>query len=250
MPPARDVAGMTTKKNIPTKKSIAIIGGGPSGLIAAEKLSEAGHAIEVFERMPTLGRKFLMAGRGGLNLTHVEPLDIFLTRYEPATPALLAAIRAFPPDALRTWADGLGQETFAGTSGRVFPKAMKASPLLRAWLGRLETLGVTFHLRHTFEGWNDAGEACFSTPDGAKTRSFDAVVLALGGASWPRLGSDGAWVAPLAKLGVPIQPLRAANAGVLINWSDILVSRHAGSALKRIAIRFGDHKVRGEARIS
>lgn len=244
MPPARDVAGMTTKKHI------AIIGGGPSGLIAAEKLAESGHAVEVFERMPTLGRKFLMAGRGGLNLTHSEPLESFLTRYEPATPALLAAIRAFPPDALRAWADGLGQETFAGTSGRVFPKAMKASPLLRAWLGRLEKLGVKFHLRHTFEGWNDAGEVCFSTPEGAVTRTFDAVVLALGGASWPRLGSDGGWVAPLTKLGVPIQPLRAANAGVLIHWSDILVSRHAGSALKRIAIRFGDHKARGEAVIT
>jgi uncharacterized flavoprotein (TIGR03862 family) len=240
---------MTFPASLPHKR-IAVIGGGPSGLIAAEKLAEAGHAVEVFERMPTLGRKFLMAGRGGLNLTHVEPLDIFLTRYAPATPALKAAIRAFPPEALRAWADGLGQETFAGTSGRVFPKAMKASPLLRAWLGRLEALGVKFHLRHTFEGWNEGGELRFATPDGPITRAFDAVILALGGASWPRLGSDGAWVKPLAALGVPITPLRAANAGVLIGWSDLLVSRHAGCALKRIALRFGDHRARGEVVIT
>ena len=153
---------MTSNPNTSTNARIAIIGGGPSGLIAAEHLAQAGHSVDVFERMPTLGRKFLMAGRGGLNLTHSEPLEALLARYQPSSPVLGDAIRAFPPDALREWAEGLGQETFAGTSGRVFPKAMKASPLLRAWLGRLAELRVQFHLRHEFLGWNNDGALRFA----------------------------------------------------------------------------------------
>lgn len=230
-----------------TQKSIAIVGGGPSGLIAAERLAEAGHKVAVFDRMPSLGRKFLMAGRGGLNLTHTEPLDYFLKRYAPVSPVLVEAIRAFPPEALRQWADHLGQETFAGTSGRVFPRAMKASPLLRAWLGKLNTLGVSFHLRHEFLGWNEAGALRLVTPDGEITRLFDATVLALGGASWPRLGSDGSWA---GWLGTPVAPLRATNAGVFTDWSAILREKHVGTALKRISIRIGDRIERGEAIIT
>lgn len=230
-----------------TDKKIAIIGGGPSGLIAAEHLAKAGHEVAVFERMPTLGRKFLMAGRGGLNLTHSEPLEALLARYAPVSPAVSDAIRAFPPDTLRDWAEGLGQETFAGTSGRVFPKAMKASPLLRAWLGRLGELGVRFHLRHEFIGWNNDRALRFSTPDGEVAHTFDAVVLALGGASWPRLGSDGAWA---NWLDTPVSPLRAANCGVHIAWSEILRSRHAGVPLKRIVVRIGERVERGEAVIT
>ncbi|KAF0226624.1 MAG: hypothetical protein FD175_2991 [Beijerinckiaceae bacterium] len=228
---------------------IAIIGGGPAGLFAAEQLAGAGHAVEVFDRMPSLGRKFLMAGRGGLNLTHAEPLEFFLKRYQPVAPVVEKAIRAFPPEALRAWADGLGQETFAGTSGRVFPKAMKASPLLRAWLGRLNELGVMVHLRHTFEGWSADGGLLFSTPAGEAVHTADAVVLALGGASWPRLGSDGGWAGWLGTE-TPVTPLRATNAGVLIAWSDILRERHAGTPLKRIAIRIGERTERGEAIIT
>ena len=240
---------MTSNPNTSTNARIAIIGGGPSGLIAAEHLAQAGHSVDVFERMPTLGRKFLMAGRGGLNLTHSEPLEALLARYQPSSPVLGDAIRAFPPDALREWAEGLGQETFAGTSGRVFPKAMKASPLLRAWLGRLAELRVQFHLRHEFLGWNNDGALRFATPEGDITHRFDAVLLALGGASWPRLGSDGAWAKWLGEE-TPVAPLRAANAGVHLEWSEILRSRHAGTPLKRIAVRIGEHSERGEAIIT
>src|SRR5450755_792499 len=187
---------------------VAVIGAGPAGLMAAEVLAQGGAAVTVYDAMPSAGRKFLMAGRGGLNLTHSEPLAAFLTRYGQATPQLTAAISAFPPDALRQWSEVLGQPTFVGSSGRVFPKAFKASPLLRAWLRRLDLIGVHFRLRHRWTGWDDDGQLSFQPPDGASVVEAHATVLALGGASWPRLGSDGAWVEMLAARGVTVTPLR------------------------------------------
>jgi uncharacterized flavoprotein (TIGR03862 family) len=231
-------------------RAIAIIGGGPAGLMAAEILATAGHRVAVYDRMPSLGRKFLMAGRGGLNLTHAEFLDLFLGRYGAVSPAIPEAIKVFPPEALRAWADGLGAETFIGSSGRVFPKAMKASPLLRAWLARLASLGVTIHLRHHWQGWDDAGALVFETPEGRITLTPDATLLALGGASWPRLGADGGWVPLLAAKGIGITPLAPANCGFLIPWSNHLIDRHAGQPLKRIALNFRGKSIKGEAIIS
>src|SRR3954462_15773215 len=190
---------------------IAIIGAGPAGLMAAEILASGGARVTVHDAMPSAGRKFLMAGRGGLNLTHSEPLPAFLARYREATPHLQAAIDVFPPDALRAWSEALGQETFIGSSGRVFPKAFKASPLLRAWLRRLDSLGVKFALRHRWTGWDEQGRLQFQTPDGAIAIETQATVLALGGGSWPRLGSDGAWTETLSAKGVKISPLQPAN---------------------------------------
>ena len=230
-------------------KSIAIIGGGPAGLIAAEKLAQAGLGITIYDRMPSVARKFLMAGRGGLNLTHSEAMGAFIDRYKPASRPLTDAIRAFPPDALRDWAHGLGQETFTGTSGRVFPKAMKASPLLRAWLRRLEGLGVKVKLRHEWRGFSADGGLLFATPEGETIIHADATLFALGGASWPRLGSDGGWV-PHFEPDVPIRPLRATNAGVLIGWSALMQEKHAGSALKRIVAHVGTREAQGEAIIT
>lgn len=231
-------------------KNVAIIGGGPAGLIAAERLAEAGIAVDLYDRMPSLGRRFLMAGRGGLNLTHSEPLELFLQRYAPASPLLMEAIRAFPPEALRQWCHGLGHETFIGSSGRVFPREMKASPLLRSWLGRLNGLGVRFHARHTFCGWNEAGRLNFTTSEGDLQREADATLLAVGGASWPRLGADGAFVDWLGRDGVAMTPLKPANSGVTVAWSELMRARHAGSALKRIAVTLGGHTARGEAIIT
>jgi len=229
---------------------LAIIGGGPAGLIAAERLSYAGYRVDLFERMPTLGRKFLMAGRGGLNLTHSEPLTDFLTRYREAAPWLTPVIEAFPPDALRRWADALEAETFVGSSGRVFPRAMKASLLLRAWRQRLEAQGVRIHLRHSWTGWN--GDAlCFRTDAGeAVSVAADAVLLALGGASWSRLGSDAGWTGLLGERGVEIAPFEASNCGVEIVWSEHLQARFAGAPLKTIALTLGQDTVRGEAMLS
>ena len=232
----------------PSLFRVAVIGGGPAGLMAAESLAQAGLSVTVYDRMPTFGRKLLMAGRGGLNLTHSEDLPQFLERFGPALPHLRAAIEAFPPASLRRWSEGLGQETFVGSSGRVFPRAFKASPLLRAWLRRLESLGVTFAPRHRWQGWNEAGEVIFDAPDGQNIAIRpDAVVLALGGASWPRLGSDGSWVQHLEARGVTSARLRPANMGVKVAWSDLLRSRFEGQPLKRIALTFGGTTVRGEA---
>jgi len=217
----------------------AVIGGGPAGLMAAEVLSTSGIAVTLYDRMPSLGRKFLMAGRGGLNLTHSEPLEGFLDRYGTARDWLEPAIRAFPPAALMAWAEGLGQPVFTGTSGRIFPKAMKASPLLRAWLSRLASLGVVFRLRHRWTGWATDGALTFDT---GATAQPGVTILALGGASWPRLGSDGAWTRLL-----PHAPLLPANCGFDIAWTDHFRDRFAGTPLKRIAIRFQDRVVRGEA---
>jgi uncharacterized flavoprotein (TIGR03862 family) len=235
----------------PTSRNhVAIIGAGPAGLMAAEVLAQGGAGVTVYDAMPSAGRKFLMAGRGGLNLTHSEALPEFLARYGAATPYLASAITAFPPDSLRQWSEALGQPTFVGSSGRVFPKAFKASPLLRAWLRRLDSLGVQFAMRHRWTGWDDDGQLSFQTPDGKRAVDISATVLALGGASWPRLGSDGAWVAMLAAKGVAVSPLRSANSGFTVAWSNIFRDRFEGHPLKGIALSFGAHTVRGEAMIT
>jgi len=223
-----------------------VIGGGPAGLMAAEVLARAGIAVTVYDAMPSVGRKFLLAGRGGLNLTHSEPLDRFLTRYGAIDPLLKAAIEHFPPAALRAWAEGLGQEIFTGSSGRVFPRAMKASPLLRGWLRRLGDLGVRVALRHRWRGWSEDGRLRFDHGGREVTATAGVTVLALGGASWPRLGSDAAWTEELAARGVAIAPLAPSNCGFTAAWSEAM-RRVEGAPLKRIALRFGDHGVRGEA---
>ena len=230
-----------------TQATIAIIGAGPAGLMAAEVLAEGGAAVTVYDAMPSVARKFLMAGRGGLNLTQSEGLDTFLSRYREAASWLEPAIRAFPPQQLRDWCEALGQPTFVGSSGRVFPVAMKASPLLRAWLRRLTTQGVRFELRHRWSGWDGEGRLMFETPTGPRTISAKATVLALGGASWPRLGSDAGWVPILAAKRVAIAPLRPANCGFTVAWSDIFRGRFEGQPLKGIALSFGERSVRGEA---
>jgi uncharacterized flavoprotein (TIGR03862 family) len=229
---------------------IAIIGAGPAGLMAAEVLAQGGAKVIVYDAMPSVGRKFLLAGRGGLNLTHSEALPQFLARYREAMPRLAPAISAFPPDALRAWSEALGQATFVGSSGRVFPQAFKASPLLRAWLRRLDSLGVQFSLRHRWTGWDDSGRLLFQTLDGPRAVEANATVLALGGASWPLLGSDGAWVKTLTARGVTISPLKPANGGFTVDWSAIFRDRFEGHPLKSVVLSFGTDTVRGEAVIT
>ncbi|KAA2233131.1 NAD(P)/FAD-dependent oxidoreductase [Salinarimonas soli] len=226
---------------------IAVIGGGPAGLIAAETLAQAGRSVTVYDRMPSVGRKLLMAGRGGLNITHSEEIERFMPRYGAAEARLRAAIDAFPPGALRAWTEELGQETFVGTSGRVFPRSLKASPLLRAWLRRLDAAGVRIRARHAWEGWSPTGDLVFTHPEGTTVARPAATVLALGGASWPRLGSDGAWVRHLQGADVLVQPLLPSNCGVLVAWSEVFRGRFEGEPLKRIALSFGGRTVRGEA---
>jgi uncharacterized flavoprotein (TIGR03862 family) len=226
---------------------VAIVGAGPAGLFAAELLAGAGLAVTLFDRMPSPARKFLMAGRGGLNLTHSEPREPFLKRYGAAAGWLQPGLDAFPPAALRSWAEGLGEPTFVGSSGRVFPKSFKASPLTRAWLARLASFGVDLLTRHRFLGIGETGELVFEGPDGGERVEAQAVLLALGGASWPRLGSDGDWVSILAAKGVPIAPLAPANMGVEIDWSSAFVERFAGQPLKRIAVTASGHTAEGEA---
>ncbi|WP_376098601.1 TIGR03862 family flavoprotein [Roseomonas sp. CCTCC AB2023176] len=230
---------------------VVVIGAGPAGLMAAEGLSDHGIAVTILDRMPSPARKLLIAGRGGLNLTHTEPLDLFLSRYGTSRPRLEPHIRAFPPEAVREWAEGLGQETFAGTSGRVFPRAMKAAPLLRAWLRRLDARGVRLMTRHTWTGWSGDGALTVDRPGDAPLHLRpDATILALGGASWPRLGSDAAWVPSLTARGVTVAPFTPSNAGALIAWSPTLRDRFAGTPLKRIAAIAGGRTVRGEALIT
>lgn len=230
--------------------AVAVIGAGPAGLMAAEVLAQAGCAVSVYDRMPSVGRKLLMAGRGGLNLTHSEPLEPFLSRYGPAAGRLAPAIEAFPSQALVDWAEGLGQATFVGSSGRVFPKALKASPLLRAWLARLRALGVDIHPRHDWTGWDGEGALRFQIPTGEATASPDAAILALGGASWPKLGSNGAWAEILTRVGVAVSPLKPANAGFDIAWSDHFRDRFQGGPLKGVAVTFGGVRLRGEAMVT
>jgi uncharacterized flavoprotein (TIGR03862 family) len=232
------------------QNNAAVIGAGPAGLMAAETLARGGARVTVYDAMPSAGRKFLMAGRGGLNLTHSDPLPAFLTRYREATPQLAAAIEAFPPDHLRAWCEALGQPTFVGSSGRIFPKTLKASPLLRAWLRRLGAMGVQFSLRHRWIGWEENGHLLFQTPNGQNAVGARATVLALGGASWPRLGSDGGWADTLGARGVKVTPLKSANCGFVVAWSDIFRDRFEGQPMKGIALSFGAHSVRGEAMIT
>src|SRR6202795_2368572 len=233
-----------------SQTQIAVIGAGPAGLMAAEVLAQSGASVTVYDSMPSAGRKFLMAGRGGLNLTHSEPLPQFLSRYGSAMPHLKAAISSFPPQALREWSEALGQPIFVGSSGRVFPEAFKASPLLRAWLRRLGSMGVQFAMRHRWTGWDDDGRLSFNTPDGQRFVDARATVLALGGASWPRLGSDGGWVETLGAKGVAISQLQPANCGFTVAWSDIFRDRHEGQPLKGVALSFGLLAMRGEAMIT
>ncbi len=223
----------------------AIIGAGPAGLMASEQLAQAGIAVTLYERLPSPARKFLMAGRGGLNLTHSEPLPQFLARYGAASAWLAPFIEAFPPEALGAWCKGLGIETFVGTSGRVFPRDMKATPLLRAWLKRLGGLGVTLVTRATWTGWDATGALTF---EGAPAIAPDVTILALGGASWPRLGSDGSWVAALA--GIATTPFKPANCGVLHHWSAHFITRAAGLPLKRIVASTGGQAAAGEITIT
>ena len=233
------------------RPTIAIIGGGPAGLTAAEILSAAGLAVTIYERMPTPGRKLLMAGRGGLNLTHSEPFDALVSRFGAASSRLAPILEAFPPSALIAWAEGLGQEVFVGSSGRVFPKALKASPLLRAWLARLAAQGVTLRTRHEWLGWDESGNLTFRTSAAAtETVRADVTILALGGASWPKLGSDGAWAAILARRGVIIRSFRPANCGFTIPWSEAFRDRFEGEPLKNIALSFAGRTARGDAMIT
>jgi uncharacterized flavoprotein (TIGR03862 family) len=218
----------------------AVVGGGPAGLMAAEALAFAGAAVHVFDAMPSVGRKFLLAGKGGLNLTHGEPLPAFKARYGARAGAVAHWLDAFTPTALRVWAQALGIETFVGSSGRVFPRDLKAAPLLRAWLHRLRECGVVFHMRHRWHGWSEAGALRFSTPQGDVHVTPLATVLALGGASWPQLGSDGAWLPWLREAGAEVAPLRPANCGfeVAVPWSAHLRERFAGAPIKPVVLRF------------
>jgi len=233
-----------------SQPQVAIIGGGPAGLMTAERLLQAGLQVDLFDAMPSVGRKFLLAGKGGLNLTHSEPIEPFLTRYGNRAPEIGRWLARLSPQALRDWAHALGIETFVGSSGRVFPIEMKAAPLLRAWLHRLRTQGLRLHARHRWQGWakGDAPTLLhFASPDGPVSVQTDAVVLALGGASWPQLGSDGAWVPWMTARGVPVAPLQPANCGFDVaagvpagGWSPYFAERFAGAAMKSVRLHFHD----------
>ncbi len=215
---------------------IAVIGGGPAGLMAAEAAIAVGARVDLYDAMASVGRKFLLAGKGGLNLTHSEPLEKFILRYGPRQGQIQSLLAGFGPDALREWARELGVETFIGTSGRVFPTDLKSAPLLRAWLRRLRQHGMTIHVRHRWCGWSENDTLRFATPQGDRLVSADAVVLALGGGSWSRFGSDGAWVPLLAGRGVPIEPLKPANCGFDVDWSPHLRGRYAGHPVKPVVV--------------
>ena len=239
-------------------RRVAIIGGGPAGLMAAEQIAAARHdlrfggdalQIDVFDAMPSLGRKFLMAGKGGMNITHAEPLADFISRYGSRAEQIAPLLADFGPNELRAWMQGLGIASFVGTSGRVFPTEMKAAPLLRAWLHRLRTQGVNFHVRHRWLGW-DGAQLRFATPAGEISVAADAVVLALGGGSWAKLGSDGRWVPLLAERGVVVAPLRPANCGFDVAWSAHFVERFAGAPIKPVIAACGQRQQQGEFNIT
>ncbi len=233
---------------------VAVIGGGPAGLMAAEVLAAAGHAVTVYDAKPSVGRKFLLAGKGGLNLTHSEPFEPFVGRFGARAAQIEPLLRGFDADALRAWAAGLGVPTFVGTSGRVFPTALKAAPLLRAWLHRLRASGVKFAMRHRWTGWAEDGALRFDTPDGERTVTPRATLLALGGASWPQLGSDGSWVDLLAARGAAIAPLQPANCGFNVaataahpqspGWSERFAKEFAGQPIKPVALTAGGFPTR------
>jgi len=220
-----------------------VIGGGPAGLMAAEVLQAAGHTVHVFDAMPSIGRKFLLAGKGGLNISHSEPAPLFASRYGARSAAIEPLLGAFPADALKAWVQGLGLDTFVGSSGRIFPTDMKSAPLLRAWLHRLrhpqQGQPVVFHMRHRWTGWDASGRWLFNSPTVPVAVQARAVVLALGGGSWARLGSDGAWVPQLRARGIDVAPLLASNCGfdVAPGWSPFFAQRFAGQPLKTVALQ-------------
>lgn len=228
------------KPNPPLPKTVAIIGGGPAGLMAAETLSQNGIKVDLYDAMPSVGRKFLMAGKGGMNITHSEPISQFMQRYGTSQTYLQPMLDSFGPEALRAWTDELGIGTFVGSSGRVFPTDMKAAPLLRAWLHRLRSQSVKFHVRHRWLGWqgNDRQTLCFATADGEKSISPDAVILALGGGSWPQLGSTGTWLPLLLDQGIGVSALQPANCGFESQWSSGFIDRYAGNPVKPVSISF------------
>lgn len=230
-----------TQSPTPAPHHVAIIGGGPAGLMAAEVLSQAGVKVDLYDAMPSVGRKFLLAGVGGMNITHSEAYPAFLSRYAERAPHIAPLLRMFGADALCEWIHGLGIDTFVGSSGRVFPTDMKAAPLLRAWLKRLRDSGVVIHTRHRWLGWNTDGSLRIASPEGETTVNPDALLLALGGGSWSRLGSDGAWMPWLEQRGVDLAPLQASNCGFEVQaWSPLMVSKFAGAPLKNIAIGLND----------
>jgi uncharacterized flavoprotein (TIGR03862 family) len=245
----------SSMSSTPTHLSLAIIGGGPAGLMAAETARAAGASVDVFDAKGSVGRKFLIAGKGGMNLTHGEPKPDFIQRYGARAREVGEWLNDFDADDLRTWARGLGVETFVGSSGRVFPSDLKAAPLLRGWVRRLREDGVHFHVHHRWLGWSDDGALRFATPDGERLVRADAVVLAMGGGSWPELGSDGEWQAPLAARGVDVSPLVPSNCGFDIGWSEHLATRFAGTPLKPVVIHLRDkdgkeHSRQGECVIT
>lgn len=235
---------MTTASQ-PTAPHVAIIGGGPAGLMAAEVLAQGGMHVELFDAMPSVGRKFLLAGVGGMNITHSEPKEAFIGRYGERQGEVAALLHEFDADALRAWIHGLGIDTFVGTSGRVFPSDMKAAPLLRAWLRRLRELGVAIHTRSRWLGWNEDGSLRIAGPDGERALAADACLLALGGGSWARLGSDGAWVPLLQARGIDVAALKPSNCGFEVaGWSDYLREKFAGAPLKNVALTLPDQPAR------
>jgi uncharacterized flavoprotein (TIGR03862 family) len=230
-----------TQTSASSPAHVALIGGGPAGLMAAEVLSQAGIRVDLYDGMPSVGRKFLLAGVGGMNITHSEAYPAFLSRYAERAPQIAPLLRGFDADALCTWIHDLGIETFVGSSGRVFPTDMKAAPLLRAWLKRLRDSGVVIHTRHRWLGWDEHGALRIDSPEGEITVKPDATLLALGGGSWARLGSDGAWMLPLEQKGVGLAPLQPSNCGFEVQaWSELMVSKFAGAPLKNIAIGLND----------